>query len=458
MSQTAPSETRLRLRAVLNAQFAVLLAVCLVAAAVGGALVYTTHVDPGTETETRTVSSLTVETEYVHAAEVTEPNAVFDTGTVLDDRNTYFTRVAPVLDVDVQTSYAADAASDVDVSFESVLVVRNVGGEGDTVYWDDRETLATETVSGVEPGETATASFALNSSEVDATASEIESELGASPGETETFVTTDVTVEGTINGDPTAHDPGPIEMTIDHGGDTYSVSEPGPQSDTTEQTERVTVERSYGPLRSASGPLLLLAGLAGAGGLAYARREVDFALTPAEREYLSYRDDRSEFAEWITEIRLPESVHERPEARAATLRDLVDFAIDNDIGVVEDPTTNAYHAVTDKFVFTYAPPTLAVEGAGGVEAGDGDESIAGETGPSVVGAGEATDAVGADEATGGSAAIDDDVTLAGAWTRVGHDPGTVPADRLSSADGAASRSPLDGEGTWVGGRRRVGEK
>jgi len=51
MSQTSPSETRLRLRAVLNAQFTVILAVCLVAAAVGGGLAYTTHVDPGTETE-----------------------------------------------------------------------------------------------------------------------------------------------------------------------------------------------------------------------------------------------------------------------------------------------------------------------------------------------------------------------------------------------------------------------
>jgi hypothetical protein len=282
MSQTSPSETRLRLRAVLNAQFTVILAVCLVAAAVGGGLVYTTHVDPGTETETRTVPSLTVETEYVHSAEVTEPNSVFDTGTVLDGRDTYFTRIAPVLDVGVQTSYAADAASDVDVSFESVLVVQNVGGEGETVYWDERETLMTETVSGVEPEEPATASFALNSSEVAATASEIESDLGTSPGETETFVETDVTVEGTINGEATSYTQ-PIEMTIEHGGDTYTVSEPGVQSNTREQSEQVTVERSYGPLRSVGGPLLFLAGLAGAGGLAYARREVGLALTPAER-------------------------------------------------------------------------------------------------------------------------------------------------------------------------------
>ncbi|WP_186313378.1 DUF5305 domain-containing protein [Halorubrum salsamenti] len=440
MSQTSPSETRLRLRAVLNAQFTVILAVCLVAAAVGGGLVYTTHVDPGTETETRTVPSLTVETEYVHSAEVTEPNSVFDTGTVLDGRDTYFTRIAPVLDVGVQTSYAADAASDVDVSFESVLVVQNVGGEGETVYWDERETLMTETVSGVEPEEPATASFALNSSEVAATASEIESDLGTSPGETETFVETDVTVEGTINGEATSYTQ-PIEMTIEHGGDTYTVSEPGVQSNTREQSEQVTVERSYGPLRSVGGPLLFLAGLAGAGGLAYARREVGLALTPAEREYLSYRDDRAEFAEWITSIRLPEPVHERPEAEASTLRDLVDFAIDNDTGVVEDPATDAYHAVTDEFVYTYTPPALAAE-RGDTSGGAGGGAAAGAVG-------ETAGAAASDEATGGSAAIDDDVTLAGAWTRAGHDPGTVPGHRLSASERTESGSPLDDGEAWV---------
>ncbi|ACM56083.1 DUF5305 domain-containing protein [Halorubrum lacusprofundi] len=427
MSQTPPSETRLRLRAVLNAQFTVILAVCLVAAAVGGGLAYTTHVDPGTETELRTVSSLTVESEYVHSAEVTEPNSVFDTGTVLDGRNTYFTRVAPVLDVDVETSYAADAASDIDISFESVLVTQNVGSDDGTVYWDERETLTTETVSGVEPGETATASFALNSSEVDATASEIESDLGASPGETETFVTTAVTVEGTINGESTSY-ARTIEMTLDHGGDTYTVSEPGLQSDTTEQTEPVTVEQSYGPLRSTGGPVLFLAGLAGASGLAYARREVDLALTPAEREYLSYRDDRSEFAEWITAIRLPESVHNRPEAEASSLRDLVDFAIDNDTGVVEDPGTGAYHAVTDEFVYTYAPPTLAVEG------GDGNEETEGETTAGVAGDDEAIDT---DETADVSAATDDD----GAW--VGADVNSAQTSDGRGSE-AADSEPSDG--------------
>ena len=352
-----PNERRLRLRAVFDAQSAAILAVCLLLAAAGAGLAYTTHVDPGTETETRTVSSLTVESEYRHSATVTEPNAVFDTGAVLDARDTYFTRIAPELNVSVATSYAAQSAEDVTVRVDSTLVIRNVGEEG-TVYWRETEPLASETASGVAPGETVNATFALNSTAIDGRVASIEEQLGASPGETETFVTTEVAVDGSIAGVPTASTQ-TLDMTVTHGGDTYSVSEPGVRSDTTERTQQETVEREYGTLRSFGGPLLLLVGLVGTGGTAYVTREFDLALSEAEREYLSYRDDRSEFAEWVTTFRLPASVHERPTAEAGSLRDLVDFAIDNDTGVVEDPETGAFHAVAGEFVYTYRPPAPA---------------------------------------------------------------------------------------------------
>ncbi len=356
MSSTPPDDTRLRVRAVLSDRLSVVLAVCLVVAAVGAGLVYTTHVDPGTETETRTVSSLTVESEYAYSAEVTRPNPVFATGTVLDDRNTFFTRISPELDVEVATRYAAPSAEDVTVEMRSTLVLRNVGEEG-TVYWRETEPLTTETASSVAPDETVTAAFDLNGSAVDARVASIDEQLGASPGETETLVRTDIAVDGTVGGVPTTRSQ-TVDMTIDRAGETYTVDDPGLQSDTTEQTQEVTVERSYGLLRSVGGPALLLVGLAAGGGLWYARRKSNLELTAAEREYLSYRDDRSEFDEWITALRLPASVHDRPEAKASSLRDLVDFAIDNGTGVVEDPTTGRFHAVAGECIYTYRPPDV----------------------------------------------------------------------------------------------------
>jgi len=406
MSSTSqPDETRLRLRAFVVAQFTVLLVVSLVVAAAGAGLVYTTYIEPGTATETRTVSSLTVESQYDHAAEVTRQNPVFDTGTVLENRNTYFTRIAPVLDVAVQLEYAAASASDVAVSFDSTLVIRNVGEEG-TVYWTSSEVVASETVSDVAPGETAAASFAINSSAVAARAAAIEENLGASPGTTETVVVTNVTVEGTINGEPTTTEQ-QIEMTVTPGDGTYTVTDPGVQSTTTEETEQVTVEREYGPLRSIGGPVVYLLGAAGSGGLIYAKRLRDFELTPAEREYLSFQSDRSEFEEWITRIRLPDAAFDRPEATAESLSDLVDFAIDNDTGVVEDPTTGAFHAVADGCIYTYRPPSVAVgpspsptaeSGSDGADDPDDAHEVTGST--------EAADPDDAHEVTGSAEAAD----------------------------------------------------
>ncbi|SMO85025.1 DUF5305 domain-containing protein [Halorubrum cibi] len=383
-SRTDPDETRLRLRAFLDAQFAVLLAVCLLVVVAGGGLVYTTHVDPGTETQTRTVSAWTVETEYAHSAEVTEPSPVFSIGDELTNRETYFASVAPELDVAAETSYTADSAESVDVTLESVLVVRNVGGEeSGTVYWEQREPIDSTTATDVEPGETVSVPFALNSTAIDERVAAIEEDLGASPGETETFVLTDVEVAGTLNGENVTYT-GSSRFGISHEGATYTVSDPGVQSDGDEQQVTETVERTYGPLRGIGGPLTLLVGLLGVAGLGYARYEGLLGVDEAEREYLSFRDDRAEFDEWITRFRLPPAAHDRPEAHADGLRDLVDFAIDNDTGVVEDPNTGAFHAVSGEFVYTYRPPPAPAFGgvddplgadaraSDGSEYGDGD--------------------------------------------------------------------------------------
>lgn len=389
-TDTDPNDSRLRLRALLNAQFAVVVAVLLVCTALGAGLVYTTHVDPAMESEERVVSSWSIESQYDHSAEVTESNAVFPVGTNLTDRNTYFTRIAPELDVDVRTSYAANEASGVDVRTESVLVVRNA--DENTVYWEQTESLASTEATDVAPGDPVNASFTLNASSVADRISTIEDQLGAAPGETEAFVATTVVLSGTINGQSVEHTR-TLDLGVTPDGDTYAVDDPGTQSDTIERTETVPVEPTYGPLRTVGGPLLLLVGLAGTAPLVYARRDGRFELTDAERAYLEFRDDRSEFDEWITRVRLPESAFDRPEARADSLRDLVNFAIDNDVAVVEDPRTGRFNAVAGDYLYTFVPPTptgldsdrdgalseSSPAGSGGIDGdsdADGDATVA----------------------------------------------------------------------------------
>lgn len=353
---TIPNETRLRLRAFINAQYTVLLVVCLLITAIGGGIVYTTHVAPGTETQTQTVSSWTVETGHTHSAEVTEPNPVFPVGDELTNREVYFITVSPDLDVNAEVTYTAESAEDVDVVFNSTLVMRNVGEEGVT-YWEENETIDSTTVEDVEPNETVSAPFTLDSEAINERILTINEQLGASSGETEIFVVTDVELSGMLNGEEVTYTrPAEFDISLSPEDATYTVSDSGVQSDSDEQQVTETVEQTYGPLRGIGGPILFVVGLLGVAGLGYVRYESAGGISEAERAYLSFRDDRSEFDEWITQVRLPPELHDRSEAHTESLRDLVDFAIDNDTGVVEDPNTGAFHVVSGEFIYTYRPP------------------------------------------------------------------------------------------------------
>jgi hypothetical protein len=88
------------------------------------------------------------------------------------------------------------------------------------------------------------------------------------------------------------------------------------------------------------------------------RRRDALELTAAERDYHAFRDDRAEFDEWVVRARLPESVLDRERADAETLADLVDYAIDADVGVVEDTRTGAFYAVTPELLVAFDPPEL----------------------------------------------------------------------------------------------------
>ena len=140
------------------------------------------------------------------------------------------------------------------------------------------------------------------------------------------------------------------------------------------------VPREPGPLEAVGGPLLFAAGFLGLVGLITARTRNDIALTSEERERLAFEDDRSDFDEWINAIELPPEVRDLPRAEAKSLGDLVDFAIDTDNSVIENPDSGVYYVVHDGNCYTYEPPSAvetedsseddAVTGAGGGETDD----------------------------------------------------------------------------------------
>jgi hypothetical protein len=257
---------------------------------------------------------------------------------------------------------------------EQRLVVRSVEpaarDEEPTAYWERRRTLAT-TETTLQPGEQTTLPFSVNVTRTVQRASNVSERLG-DPGEIR--ISVDVAVAATRRTAGAETHRLNFTLPIESQAGVYRVAAQ-PRRETFPRTETVEVPNDPGPVREVGGPLLFFVGALGAVGLVVARRNGLTTVSDAEREWLAYRDDRTDFEEWISTARLPDASYRLPEADAASLADLADIAIDTDNPVVFDPETEAYHVIHDGVRYSYHPPTVADESAASpADRGDGDVS------------------------------------------------------------------------------------
>jgi|AntDeeMinimDraft_6_1070357.scaffolds.fasta_scaffold00349_5 hypothetical protein len=379
---------RRRAWAVLDKQFVVVCAVLLGCVLVGGWLTYTAHVGAATTTEQQSTVSWEQTGAFDHSATVEEDNSLFPVGTSLENRSVYYTRLSPELDGTFRTTYDARDSGDLDQDMSLSLVLREVDpdseGEEPTVYWKTSSALDDVTVESVPPGESVRVSFSQDMSAVSERIGRIRDELGGSAGEIEVFVRATVTAQGTINGD-SIDETTTYTMPVTVSDTTYSVTDAEPTVESYETTRTVTVDRSNGPLRSVGGPLLLVVALGLLGGVVRSDRAT---LSETEQAMLAYEDDRETFDEWISTIKLPSEAFELPRAEADSLAGLVDFAIDTDNSVIEDPDDDTYYVCHDGYLYWYRPPRTdsddgdTVDGSESeIESTDGNESDGVDTSP-----------------------------------------------------------------------------
>jgi hypothetical protein len=342
---------------VVVADYAVVIAAALVVALlVGGALTYTTNVEPGTETEQRTVSEWRSVGGYTHSSTIQTENRVFDVGETLEDRSLYYTQLGPELDGQFRYGFEAPNG-ELTVETTTTLVIRSVseGDDGNTEeLWRIEEPLGT-TSETVAPGELATTSFTVNVTEVLADIEGVREDLGASPGETSVSVVSAVEATGTAAGGE-ATDEATYTLTLDPGSDTYSVSGPSGKTEPHPRTETVTVEQSYGPVRSVLGPLLVVLSLVGLAGIAVGRHRGAFEVTDTERRSLSFAAERKEFDQWISRGAVSTAADDKPRVRIDNLEDLVDIAIDTDARVIEDVGKHRYYVLGESLCYEFEPP------------------------------------------------------------------------------------------------------
>jgi len=288
----------------------------------------------------------------------------------------YFPSVSPVLDGAFTFTYGASDSGDLNVTVVKRAVVRSVSERrrGSAEVWRLSRDLERRSVGSVDPGSTVTVPFSVDVNQTKNRTDRIEEKLDSSPGTPRLEIRATVNVTGTVNGQPVEMtEEYPLVVTFERGAYRVNATTTTQEFETTRTFE---VPREPGPLEAVGGPLLFAAGLLGLVGLVAGRGRDAFALTPVERERLAFEDDRSDFDEWINAIELPPEVRDLPRAEARSLGDLVDFAIDTDNSVIENPNGGRYYVLHDGHCYTYEPPSAvdieddAVTGAGGGETDD----------------------------------------------------------------------------------------
>lgn len=326
----------------------------VVLALLGGFLAYEPYVDPGTEVEEFEESSWSSTAAYTHEATVIEQTAVFEEGQTLRNQPAYFESISPVLNGTFSYNYQASDSGDLDIDTDLTLVLRSADDEG-IEYWREQESLTAHSEESVQPGDEITVPFSVNVTEATQRVEFIEGQLGGTPGTTEIIVEARLRLSGERNGQPVDTE-STHRITIVPQGNTYSVDGADSETDSGQQFGQRTVEATYGPLRTAGGPLLLALSVLGIGGIAVGRRKGWFSVSESQREWMAYRSTRSEFDEWITEGRVPSQVADRTAIEVDTLEGLVDVAIDSDRRVISDASRGVCVVVLEDSIYRFSPP------------------------------------------------------------------------------------------------------
>jgi len=345
-----------RTRAVLDRWFGPVIVILLAVAAVGGLFAHGAYIDPETQQEQRVVNEWSVNGSFTHQSTVR--NVSFDTpfepGTPVRNRTVYFQRVMPILNGRF-VFRSPGAENPINLTVDRRLVVESnetaTGDEGPTVYWQETRNFGINRTVHQPDGATVVP-FSLNVTRTFEEAQNVSEQLD-SPGQIRSEILVTVVATRQTEGAQTRQFTFSLPITSESG--IYRVQS-NPRSETFTETTTVTVENEPSTLQRVGGPVLIAVGLLGILGLAFARYRDALELTDAEREWLAYRDDRTDFDEWISTVRLPEEARDLPVAQAETLADLVDVAIDSDNPVLEHPDGDAYSVVHDGYRYTFEAP------------------------------------------------------------------------------------------------------
>ncbi|MEF8812486.1 MAG: DUF5305 domain-containing protein [Halovenus sp.] len=374
-----------RVRAAIGDNFFIILSIVILLGLGGAYLTYATHVEPGTETNVVEEASWSSTGQYTHQATVTEETVVFERGSVLADRSTYFERIAPVLSGAFVYQYqTTGGGGELTAEIEQTVILRSVEDEDEGAeFWRSERSLGSYEAEGVEPGDRVEAPFEFNVTELGNRITEIEEQLGGTPGTTEISLQTQVSLSGERIGESVER-VNQYSMRIVRGGSVYRVENDDAQSESDTRVREELVTATYGPLRSAGAPALLVLSVLACLVLGVGWYQGKFDIGERERERLNHLSASEEFADWISTGHVPEETFPNRQISVDTLEGLVDLAVDSNRRVIEDTERDLYVVMVDGIAYTYdiPQPPLTVDDLESLEAASDDEAETDGLGPS----------------------------------------------------------------------------
>lgn len=352
----------LPLRAFLDRYFGLIVALALILALAGGYWTMTAYGQEETRVETEQVSSWESTGLFAHNATVLNSTDVYDRGYTLENRTSYFRQITPLLHGSFRYGYAA-SSGDLQANASVVLVLRSVAEteEGNTTeYWRLESTLNSQAITSLSPGERLCAPFTMNVSAAAQRLDEIDSQFGSTPGQKELLVETRLRLSGTRNGQQVETNK-TYQVPVTVSGNVYQVRDPGTVTDSGSQSVRQTVTVEPGAMATFGGPAVLLVSFVLLATLGSGRYAGYLTVSDVEREWLTYRDHRSEFDDWITVAQIPDADDPERTVTVGTLKGLVDVAIDADQRVLEDSERSRFLVFGPDRTYAYSPPSVLTD-------------------------------------------------------------------------------------------------
>lgn len=341
---------RLRVRALLDAYFPILLGAAILLALLLGFWTFQVYAVEDVQTEQRTVTQWSESTEFSHSALIVNESVPFEQGEVVENRPIYYTTISDDLNVTYQYEHTADA--ELDVSADVRLRFRSTDGE--EIFWEVDEPRASQGPESVSADGNHTVETSVNIATIQNTIAEIEEQLGTE-GSVEIAVIAATTVEGSVDGETVSQTHESlmtlaVSQTSFRVTETETIDEDHTTTDTVEIPDEASLFEMLVSLFAFSGSLTVV------GALAFVRYRGYIALSEEEAELLEIYQQEQEFSEWITSGTFPSERDYEATILVDDLEGLVDVAIDTNKRVIKDEQLGVSTVLDNDYAYIYVRP------------------------------------------------------------------------------------------------------